>query len=295
MLDGAGYKTAKTTRDREIAQINVLQGLGWRITRVWTMDWWDNSSKEIERLMKEIHAAEQDKASPQDNNDAVSSKPVQTALPEIIPQSPANEVKLKGVIQTLPQQREPVKTYRSKQLYTISMSADAFIDPYQGRHKEVARRILEVLEQEAPISESLLTRRVVQSFSIARSGSRIQQYMAGIYRTLKLKTTIQGEEKFYWKASQDPRTYADFRANGEGDCKRDAKEIPVQEAANAVCRALEEQFSLPQEDLVRAAANLMGINRIGTAVSALFLGAITWAERTGRIQKSDNGNWVLKE
>lgn len=295
LLDGSGYKTAKTTRDREIAQINVLHGLGWRITRVWTMDWWDNSSKEIERLMKEIHAAEQDETNTQDNNDAVSSKPVQTALPEIIPQSPANEVKLKGVIQTLPQQREPVKTYRSKQLYTISMSADAFIDPYQGRHKEVARRILEVLEQEAPISESLLTRRVVQSFSIARSGSRIQQYMAGIYRTLKLKTTIQGEEKFYWKASQDPRTYADFRANGEGDCKRDAKEIPVQEAANAVCRALEEQFSLPQEDLVRAAANLMGINRIGTAVSALFLGAITWAERTGRIQKSDNGNWVLKE
>lgn len=34
LLDGAGYKTAKTTRDREIAQINVLQGLGWRITRI---------------------------------------------------------------------------------------------------------------------------------------------------------------------------------------------------------------------------------------------------------------------
>ena len=96
----------------------MVQGLGWRITRVWTMDWWDNSSKEIERLMKEIHAAEQDKASPQDSNETGSSKPVQTALPEITPQASDNEIKLKGVIQTLPQQREPVKIYRSKQLYT---------------------------------------------------------------------------------------------------------------------------------------------------------------------------------
>lgn len=112
---------------------------------------------------------------------------------------------------------------------------------------------------------------------------------------MNLNSTIQDEERFFWKPTQNPRTYMEFRTNGEGDSKRDAKEIPVQEAANAVCRALEEQFSLPQEDLIRAAANLMGINRIGSAVSALFLGGIVWAEKVGRISKSDNDNWMLKE
>ena len=38
LLDGNGYGTAKTTRDREIAQISVLNGLGWKILRVWCMD-----------------------------------------------------------------------------------------------------------------------------------------------------------------------------------------------------------------------------------------------------------------
>ena len=111
---------------------------------------------------------------------------------------------------------------------------------------------------------------------------------------MNLNSTIQGEERFFWKPTQNPHAYTEFRANGEGDNKRDAKEIPVQEAANAVSRALEEQFSLPQEDLIRAAANLMGINRIGSAVSALFLGGIVWAEKEGKISKSGNDNWMLR-
>ncbi|MBQ7094516.1 MAG: DUF4011 domain-containing protein, partial [Clostridia bacterium] len=43
LLDGASYGAAKTTKDREVAQISVLEGLGWNIHRVWSMDWWDNS------------------------------------------------------------------------------------------------------------------------------------------------------------------------------------------------------------------------------------------------------------
>ena len=54
MLDGSGYGAAKTTRDREIAQVSVLSGLGWNILRVWCMDWWDNSDKEIKRILKKL-------------------------------------------------------------------------------------------------------------------------------------------------------------------------------------------------------------------------------------------------
>ena len=52
MLDGESYRTAGNTRDREVAQFSVLKGLGWKLHRVWTMDWWDNSEREIERILK---------------------------------------------------------------------------------------------------------------------------------------------------------------------------------------------------------------------------------------------------
>ena len=50
MLDGDSYKQSENTKDREVAQISVLQGLGWTLHRIWTMDWWDNQEKEMEKL-----------------------------------------------------------------------------------------------------------------------------------------------------------------------------------------------------------------------------------------------------
>lgn len=51
MLDGESYRQSANTKDREVAQISVLKGLGWELHRVWTMDWWDNREKEIAKLL----------------------------------------------------------------------------------------------------------------------------------------------------------------------------------------------------------------------------------------------------
>lgn len=52
MLDGESYRQSPHTKDREVAQISVLKGLGWQLHRIWTMDWWDNREKELSKLMQ---------------------------------------------------------------------------------------------------------------------------------------------------------------------------------------------------------------------------------------------------
>ena len=52
MLDGDSYRWSANTKDREVGQINVLTGLGWKLHRIWTMDWWDNREKELEKLFE---------------------------------------------------------------------------------------------------------------------------------------------------------------------------------------------------------------------------------------------------
>lgn len=52
MLDGESYCQSSNTKDREVAQINILNGLGWELHRIWTMDWWDNRDKELSKLMQ---------------------------------------------------------------------------------------------------------------------------------------------------------------------------------------------------------------------------------------------------
>ena len=47
ILDGESYRQSQNTKDREVAQVSVLSGLGWELHRIWTMDWWDNREKEL--------------------------------------------------------------------------------------------------------------------------------------------------------------------------------------------------------------------------------------------------------
>lgn len=51
LLDGESYRQSVNTRDREVAQVGILKGLGWEIYRIWTMDWWDNRDRELKKLV----------------------------------------------------------------------------------------------------------------------------------------------------------------------------------------------------------------------------------------------------
>ena len=52
MCDGENYYATKTARDREVVQPMVLQGLEWKLMRVWTMDWFLNP-KSVEQRIEE--------------------------------------------------------------------------------------------------------------------------------------------------------------------------------------------------------------------------------------------------
>jgi very-short-patch-repair endonuclease len=49
--DGATYHSSKTARDRDRIRQNVLEGLGWRICRVWSTDWIRNPQIQIQRIL----------------------------------------------------------------------------------------------------------------------------------------------------------------------------------------------------------------------------------------------------
>ena len=149
------------------------------------------------------------------------------------------------------------------------------------------RLFAQVLEAEAPISEGMLTRRVLQSLGIARAGSRIQAYTASLLRHMQVRSTMQDGQRFYWGSAQVPDAYRSFRVSGAGI--RDAKDVPVQEAANAVCQVLTEQIGLPRVDLIRETAKLLGYTRSGNVVVSMAQGGIQLALDTGRISEGQDG------
>jgi hypothetical protein len=54
--DGASYHRSATARDRDLLRERVLRGLGWRIHRVWSTDWWVDTGTAIARLTAAVEA-----------------------------------------------------------------------------------------------------------------------------------------------------------------------------------------------------------------------------------------------
>ena len=48
--DGATYHSSKSARERDVIRQQVLEGLGWRIYRIWSTDWFSNPVQEVAKL-----------------------------------------------------------------------------------------------------------------------------------------------------------------------------------------------------------------------------------------------------
>ena len=283
LLDGSAYGAAKTTRDREIAQISVLNGLGWRILRVWCIDWWDNREKELKRIVDSLRDIQNGAKVP-------APKPAlpmeelhrlqEDALEKLPDAMPVASVKAAAF-------------YRAATLPANALSADLFIEPWN--EPDIRNKIRLVIGTEAPVSRSMLSKRVVQSYGIARAGSRIQAHLDTILRKMEIPVTKQEDNVFYWRQDQDPNTYAGFRVSGEGDSHRDIRDVPLQEVANAIYSVLYEQISMGREDLLREAAGKLGYTRLGNNVLSALASGIQYTQKQGGIDFSANGVFVLTE
>ena len=66
--------------------------------------------------------------------------------------------------------------------------------------------------------------------------------------------------KIYWENEDKSKKYECYRVNS----KRDILDIPILEVMNATCYAIEQQISMPVEDLKRLTSQILGFSRKGT-------------------------------
>ena len=54
--DGAMYHSSANAKERDVYRQRFLESRGWTIERIWSRNWWKNSSAEIERIDQKIKA-----------------------------------------------------------------------------------------------------------------------------------------------------------------------------------------------------------------------------------------------
>jgi len=282
ICDGNNYKAAKTVRDREIIQQDVLKMLGWNIHRVWTMDWVENA----EKILSEIISAIQQK--PAEKEEDIAEKVPDTVLGnEFLSNIDQLSIEETESIADNPRVEESSYKipYNQHPLESFNIPPEEFLKP--NRLSYISFQILRIIENEAPISRDQLCRRVLSLWGMSRIGSRIEDYFNEIFSLLNLKFTGTGKDLFFWREDQEPMKYMNYRIFASN-----ASDIAPEEVSVTVKEVLENQISLSREDLIKETARLLGFNRLGTIVEPSMQKGIDMAIKRG-FAKAENGRIIL--
>lgn len=259
LCDGYNYATAKSARDREITRGMVLKLLGWRISRVWAMEWWESHDAAFQKLMSDIEKA-------------ISGK-WDEEVEEITPEQ--EEMEEEEVEEIVDPKAVP---YVKAELPAMpSVTPDEVIG---GGYAHTILKIFDdIIRAEAPVSKKTLIRRTNATLGIARAGQRLAPYYDALLRSHGYPKTVYGEDIFYWNVNQDPSQLDLYRPESD----RDPMDIAPEEVMVAVCQVLDQQGALPEQDLLRQAAKRFRFSRLGDNVVLAMRRGVELAWKSGKV------------
>ncbi len=268
LCDGKSYNAARTSRDREIVQPEVLTALGWHIHKIWSVEWWEKPEQVMKGIIAAIEKAIANKAvSNKLKAETVHSEEAAIIqLPESLPETPVlNKLFLPDSTLINPANHSNQLVYEVCMVKKVNnATVDDFLQPMN--HAIITRQIMNVLNTESPISKTLLCKRVLTAWNTNRISNRIMANFDRLISEMGIRQTIGGATIFLWKAAHNPAEYSTYRIPANDDNKREPDDLPPEEIANAIKEILKQQISLPKNDLSREVARVFGFARIGNNV-----------------------------
>jgi len=264
LCDSVNYLNGGTALDRNITQESVLQGLGWRLSRIWMLDWWENSAKELGRIKSDINNAIKNA-----EEFPAFVEPANTDAPQSLSCEKEESVTPVSKATTYePVKLEPVLGYLGNSEYFAAYESARIIRP----------QIEAVLRVEAPISRDVLCKRILEAWGISRMGARISRRFDEILSAMRLKSTNEEGTVFYWRNDMKPDDYDMYRVpSPDSIYRRGLESVPSQEIASALRDILDLQIGLLREDLERETARVFGFARCTEAMQKRILMGIDLA------------------
>jgi very-short-patch-repair endonuclease len=271
--DGRTYHSGATARDRDRLRQHVLEGLGWRIHRIWSTDWWLNPEGEVKKILERLQAfmEEVEQAA-----DEPIVEVVQNEEPEEVPVPPASEES--------PPAGEVMPIFVPVTL--SSRGPEAFYEFRSGAL--LTEQMAQVIDGEGPVSEAVLFRKVARAWGLERTGSRIVERLKALAPASASKTH-ENSNTFYWPKSVQHASVSHFRiADSTAASKRHIDEVCLEEISAIVLQVLHQAGSAPRQDVARSVCRLVGMSSATAPAVARVVLAIRGLRDTLKIIETDS-------
>ena len=266
--DGASYHSARSARDRDRLRQQVLEGLGWKIHRIWSTDWFRDPERElgrVEQAIASVRAAE------------VAGPPV--PVPVSVPE-PAKPLEREAHVE--PEAAPPTSPYKLAEV-TLGQLWAPLHEIAPGR---VAKWIGQVVEVESPVHLDEATVRIRSAAGVGRSGSRIRNLMKRGANVGDVQRLYRLDSRgFLWRRGQKA---ADVRRR-DGDIPaslRNPAMIAPEEIATALLHVVRVSYGIDASDAVKEAVRLFAFRRSGTKIVSHFRQVLDELVAKGRIEQA---------
>ncbi|MCB9876836.1 MAG: DUF3320 domain-containing protein [Planctomycetes bacterium] len=314
--DGATYHRAATARDRDRLRQSVLEGLGWRLVRVWSTDWWQDPAGQLERLEAAIDDARRAWA----EADAAAAAAAQAAAAAAAAKRDVDAGAVAGAaIAESPVEAGPGPAADAAEPVDMAVAepaaeptqVEAFVDPdgprpYVGAGLPMVQvdaeftdplaldlvrtQVRVLLEVEGPLVFDRFVRSVADAWQVSRVTERVRDRAR---EALPKGALVDGDVVWFDTAQRD--AFAGFRTPGEGGSgERDADELPAVEVDNAVAWLLRQHQAIGVDDLLREAARCFGMTRLGSVVRQVMAAAVERLVASGRGQRDEGDGEIVR-
>jgi very-short-patch-repair endonuclease len=175
--DGRSHAAAKSSRDRDRLRGDALRRQGWRLHRVWGMDWYQRPDEQLARI---VAATESEKQRVKlDAGDAAERSSDAAIEREDASQTPAST----GEAVCIYVEASPKIPAGGQELLDTPVSV-------------LAEIVFEIVEIEGPIHQDEVVVRVRNAWGLQRTGARIQEHVTKAIRAARVSKGLVREGKF---------------------------------------------------------------------------------------------------
>lgn len=264
--DGATYHRAFTARERDRIRQTILEGLGWRIYRIWSPDWFQSRDKEISRLQQAIKNAAQGILPPVRRPDA----------PVVITH---RKIKIEHYTES-----DTIKDYDVFTPHRIHPKLDFVTDDIRRE-----RYLQEILTTEGPIHIDVFTERLLSCWDIRRRGNNVAEAVSKTISRARSKGLVYTKNNFLYDNPRHDATVVRKPNPQVAESLRLAEHVAPEEIQLAVLFIVKSALSISKEELIDGAARLFGWQRTGHIVESTIQREISTLIRNKEISVNAEG------
>ncbi len=267
--DGAAYHSSKVARDRDRLRQQVLEGLGWRLHRVWAPSWFRNRRAAEDVLRDAIERALHREEGPTATDTVrAGTRRVAVEHREIDPDA-------------RPSWAVPYERYRPASPYRNL--------PAAGRGRDHLKdEIAAIIQHEAPMHPVRLVEAVQEVFPTAYlDPDRMEEALKKVLRQLGASRAGDGFIRLA-KNDEPPVRYPP-----DDSWKRPIDWIPPEEIRTAVLNLVRDAVAVEQDELERVVRDVFGFKRLGPRIATAIQSEIEGLVKRGALVRDEAGRYLI--